>query len=790
VEDRNPSSRLGEKDQIMKTRLASLQRPAAAAFVALLLLALPPRSARGADAGSWQPLSGPFQNGGAMALDDTRHRILTWGGDGTDMVREMTLSGYPYPWQMVVTAGTPPAVRSGHALVYDTARDRLIVFGGQEFAGQAFNDVWQLTLGETPAWSQLSPTGSAPDPRSNFGSCYVASSGKLFVFGGLDTDANIEPGDLYALDLNASPPVWSRPTQSGAVPSARYSSPLAFDPVRNRLLLLGGNDGESDLNDEYELNLATFVWSVAPTTGIVPEPRRDHVFVYDQVSSQLLVWGGTAADDSVRALNTATRHWSALNWFIGPPQQGGGRALGVFDWQWNRLVVLAGQRGADAWTFWKMSPQNFWYWTGPTSANFGGSMVLDRAHDRTIAYGGTNWPDNYVRTDFWQYSFADPIGWNGVNTGGVAPPPRAGHLAVWDDHHDRMLVLCGRDESHLPTNTAYALQDSADFMNWQRLTPSGSPPSPRAYAAGIYDPVGDRVLLFGGLDGTGFLADLHQLSLSSSPTWSTLSPSGGPTGRAGASAIYDAPHHRMILFGGDDVTATLVNDVWALNLPGATWTHLEPTGTPPTGRWKHTAVFDSRRNRMLVFGGRQSGGDADDTWELDLSATPPVWTHLATGGYFPMYRSEAAAAYDSTSDRMVVYGGISLIDLSWTIGQQDLWGLQFGGTAVSVADPPADQAASELAPHLSSSPNPFNGSARFELVAPAGQPAANASLALYDLRGRRVVTLFTGVLASGESRTVNWDSNDDAGRPVASGTYLARIEVGGRAATSRVTIVR
>ncbi|MHB8077985.1 MAG: Kelch repeat-containing protein [Candidatus Krumholzibacteriia bacterium] len=772
----------------MKTRPALLKRTGATAFAALLLLSLPPRSARGGDAGSWQPLYGPSQNGGAVALDDTRHRILTWGGDGTDMVREMTLDGYPYPWRMLVTAGTPPAVRTGHALIYDRVQDRLIVFGGQDAGGQAFNDLWQLTLGAVPTWSQLSPGGDAPDPRHDFGASYDPGSGRLVVFGGLDGDGNVVPGDLFVLNLNSNPPWWWLPGQSGDIPSDRYGSPLAFDPARDRLLLLGGNDGQDDLGDEYELDLATFAWSAAPTAGSAPEPRHDHVCVYDQVSSQLLVWGGTAADDSVRALDTATRRWSALNWFIGPPQQGGGRALGVFDWQWNRLVVLAGQRGAEAWTFWKMSPTNFWYWTGPTACTFGGSMVLDRAHDRAIAYGGTDWPGNSARTDFWQFSFADPIGWNGVNTGGVSPPARTGQVAVWDDRHDRMLVLCGRDENLQPTNTAYALQDSADFMNWQALAPGGMPPSPRAYAAGIYDPVGDRVLLFGGLSGAGFLGGLYQLSLASSPTWSQLTPAGGPSGRAGASAIYDAPRRRMILFGGDD--NNYLNDVWALNLPAATWTQLAPTGTPPPGRWKHTAVFDARRNRMLVFGGRVSSADSADTWELSLASPTPAWTHLAPGGYAPLYRSEAAAAYDSTGDRMVVYGGISLIGPSWAIGQQDLWGLQFGGIAVGVALPPADRAASASGPRLSGSPNPFNGRARFELVAPAGPAAAVASLALYDLRGRRVATLFTGTLAGGESRTVNWDGNDDDGRPVGSGTYVARAVVGGRMATSRIAIVK
>ena len=50
---------------------------------------------------------------------------------------------------------------------------------------------------------------------------------------------------------------------------------------------------------------------------------------------------------------------------------------------------------------------------------------------------------------------------------------------------------------------------------------------PRALAhTAIYDPVRDRMVVFGGYDGNGNRNDVWALSLSGSPAWSELTPAG------------------------------------------------------------------------------------------------------------------------------------------------------------------------------------------------------------------------------------------------------------------------
>jgi hypothetical protein len=111
-----------------------------------------------------------------------------------------------------------------------------------------------------------------------------------------------------------------------------------------------------------------------------------------------------------------------------------------------------------------------------------------------------------------------------------------------------------------------------------------------------------------------------------------------------------------------------------------------------------------------------------------------------------------------------------------------------GSTAVTVArqltDTPRGPTAHALHPGV---PNPFNPSTRlrFDLAG-----SGRVSLRIHDLAGRRVRTLVDGeVLPAGAHERI-WDGRDAAGRPVAAGTYLARITAGEWAAVTRLTLVK
>ncbi len=92
-------------------------------------------------------------------------------------------------------------------------------------------------------------------------------------------------------------------------------------------------------------------------------------------------------------------------------------------------------------------------------------------------------------------------------------------------------------------------------------------------------------------------------------------------------AVYDPVRDRMVVFGG--CSGPYLNDVWALSLAGTpAWTQLSPSGsTPPVARYSHTAIYDPVRDRMVVFGGSSGSGRsslANDVWALGWCTTCTV----------------------------------------------------------------------------------------------------------------------------------------------------------------------
>ena len=77
-------------------------------------------------------------------------------------------------------------------------------------------------------------------------------------------------------------------------------------------------------------------------------------------------------------------------------------------------------------------------------------------------------------------------------------------------------------------------------------------------------------------------------------------------------------------------------------------------------------AYDSESDRLILFGGFAIEGVAGDTWAYDLAAN--TWTNMAPRGPNPSARDGQAMAYDSNSDRILMYGGD---------GSSDVWAYDF-----------------------------------------------------------------------------------------------------------------
>ena len=193
----------------------------------------------------------------------------------------------------------------------------------------------------------------------------------------------------------------------------------------------------------------------------------------------------------------------------------------------------------------------------------------------------------------------------------------------------------------LPTH----VQAATSAVNWEAESPLQSP-SPRTFAASVYDTKQNRVVLFGGWTGATHLGDTWQFD---GTTWANMAPAFAPAATSNAAMAYDPVRGVSVLFGGSTNTATIA-DTWEWD--GAAWNQRSPSTSPPP--MSETAmVFDSTSGRMLLFGAyNQFGIVLPETWEYDGTS----WTqdHPASS---PPARSGAGLAFDSSRARAVLFGG-------------------------------------------------------------------------------------------------------------------------------------
>ena len=223
---------------------------------------------------------------------------------------------------------------------------------------------------------------------------------------------------------------------------------------------------------------------------------------------------------------------------------------------------------------------------------------------------------------------------------------------------------------------------TAPPTTWASVTPAGAP-SPRFGSSLIYDPLGNRLILFGGqIEGEADSTDeLWEYQIGTS-SWNLLSVANPPTARQHHTAVYDAGLDRMVIHGGRSGDgSTHFEDVAALTLPAAgtpAWSSFTLSGTPPLTapepRFHHTAVYDGQR--MVIFGGASASGTLQDIWALDLSQSSPTsWLPIGPSSP-PSGRYGHVAVWDSVNERMVVYGGADMLDLP----NDEVWTLTLSGT--------------------------------------------------------------------------------------------------------------
>ena len=127
-------------------------------------------------------------------------------------------------------------------------------------------------------------------------------------------------------------------------------------------------------------------------------------------------------------------------------------------------------------------------------------------------------------------------------------------------------------------------------------------------------------------------------------------------------------------------------------------------------------------------------------------------------------------------------GDVDLVVLNSVLGGVQVLKSSVGAPATAVMTAAAARPAQY---RLGDSyPNPFNPAVVIPLD--LATDAAQMSLTVYDVLGRRVRQLWQGPLGAGSHRFA-WDGRDEAGKAVAAGVYLYRVEVDGQIEAKKTT---
>lgn len=364
--------------------------------------------------------SPPWRSGAAMTYDSSRQRVVMFGGDNFAATLDDTWEWDGVGWQQVVTPSTPPP-RANARMVFDSARNRVVLLGGTS-AGSPVQDLWEY---DGATWQQMPPLPPMMSWLAYAGAMvFDEATGSTLVLGGYDA-SGARRSDVYAWD-GAN---WSLQAVGGRLPPTVFTSSVAADPSGTGALWFG-----SDWSSTASLwRWDGSAWSLAASSG--PAARTGGCFWTANGASFL--FGGSPA---FGPLLGDVWQWNGTSWTqLAPTTSPSPRehTAAAFDVAHNLTLLFGGRDPtplADTWIFdgvnWFPIPTS----TQPP-ARFSHAMAYDSLRARIVLFGGMNATSTQFLDDTWEW---DGSTWSQVITASapawdakLAYDPRLQRIAAW-----------------------------------------------------------------------------------------------------------------------------------------------------------------------------------------------------------------------------------------------------------------------------------------------------------------------------------------------------------------------
>lgn len=490
------------------------------------------------------------------------------------------------------TAGNPSA-RSGAAMIYDALNNRLIITSG--YNGSTYlSDVWQYSI-SGGTFTQLSPTGTAPGGRELPSIGYDSVNQRLILIGGWQGSATTNRNDIIQLSLTSGSEAWTQiksndTNNQGVFPFSNAAA--AVDTNRNimAISMLYGYDSTDKY--VYGFNLGDTSASATLYSLTVADyfrARDAPAFAYNTARGELLFVNGYSAMD-------------------------------------DDATIANGEHISEIWAYSRTNQTWRYAARGPFSMTQceGGLAVYDSVNDRVIFFGGLR-GSSQMSSDVWELK-ADAFGMykaSKLSPSGTLPAERWLVAGCYDAANHRMVVWGGQNSSTI-LGDVWALDLTSGSETWSQLTPTGTAPTPVWQSAYVFDSTTKRLYVHGGFTGASYSSQLFYLDLTTTNgAWVNTGVTGGLAVR-GAVMGYDNTNQRLICFGGYD--GTLVNNTVRYTSTAAfsSWVTQATTNTPAARRSAGTGMIGST---FIVSSGRPvSGTWFNDVQELDMSTAPASWS--------------------------------------------------------------------------------------------------------------------------------------------------------------------